>query len=139
MIKRILILMVLGLSVLVARAEIVNINNAELARLSTSGVPVVDVRTEGEWKESGVLAGSKLITFFDEAGRSSPSQWLEKLKTVAKAEQPVVVVCRSGRRSLAVAQYLSDQAGYKTVYNVSKGMNGWLGEGRPVVPPALAK
>jgi len=138
MIKRILTL-VLGLSALMAHAEVVNIDNAELARLSASGVPVVDVRTEGEWKESGVLAGSKLITFFDEAGRSNPPQWLEKLKSVTKPEQPVIVVCRSGRRSLAVAQYLSDQAGYKTVYNVSKGMNSWLGEGRPVVPPASAK
>jgi len=138
MIKRILTL-VLGLSALMAHAEIVNIDNAELVRLSAGGVPVVDVRTEGEWKESGVLAGSKLITFFDEAGRSNPPQWLEKLKSVTKPEQPVIVVCRSGRRSLAVAQYLSDQAGYKTVYNVSKGMNSWLGEGRPVVPPASAK
>ena len=138
MIKRILTL-VLGLSALMAHAEIVNIDNAELARLSASGVPVVDVRTEGEWKESGVLAGSKLITFFDEAGRSNPPQWLEKLKSVTKPEQPVIVVCRSGRRSLAVAQYLSDQAGYKTVYNVSKGMNSWLGEGRQVVPPASSK
>ena len=138
MIKRILTL-VLGLSALMAHAEVVNIDNAELARLSASGVPVVDVRTEGEWKESGVLAGSKLITFFDEAGRSNPPQWLEKLKSVTKPEQPVIVVCRSGRRSLAVAQYLSDQAGYKTVYNVSKGMNGWLGEGRQVVPPASSK
>ena len=138
MIKRMLTL-VLGLSALMAHAEVVNIDNAELARLSASGVPVVDVRTEGEWKESGVLAGSKLITFFDEAGRSNPPQWLEKLKSVTKPEQPVIVVCRSGRRSLAVAQYLSDQAGYKTVYNVSKGMNSWLGEGRQVVPPASSK
>ena len=138
MIKRILTL-VLGLSALMAHAEIVNIDNAELVRLSAGGVPVVDVRTEGEWKESGVLAGSKLITFFDEAGRSNPPQWLEKLKSVTKPEQPVIVVCRSGRRSLAVAQYLSDQAGYKTVYNVSKGMNSWLGEGRQVVPPASSK
>ena len=139
MIKRMLTLVVLGLSALMAHAEIVNIDNAELVRLSSRGMPVVDVRTEGEWKESGVLAGSKLITFFDEAGRSNPPQWLEKLKSVAKPEQPVIVVCRSGRRSLAVAQYLSDQAGYKTVYNVSKGMNSWLGEGRPVVPTTLAK
>ena len=135
MIKRMLTLMVLGLSALLARAEIVNIDNEELARLSARGVPVIDVRTDGEWKESGVLAGSKLITFFDEAGRSNPPLWLEKIKAYAKPDQPVAVICRSGRRSQAVAQYLSEQAGYKTVYNVSKGMNGWLGEGRPVVPP----
>lgn len=138
MIKRLLITLVFGLFLCTARAEIVNIGGDELVRLSASGVPVIDVRTEAEWKESGVVSGSHLMTFFDERGQSSPPQWLERLKAVAKPGQPVVVLCRSGRRSLAVAQYLSEQAGYPTVYNLSRGMNGWLGEGRPVVPPKLA-
>jgi rhodanese-related sulfurtransferase len=139
MIKRFLALTVLGFSALLAHAEIINIDNAELARLTASGVPVVDIRTEGEWKDGGVMAGSKLLTFFDEAGRSNPPQWLEKLKAVTKPGQPVILVCRSGRRSSAAAQFLSGEAGYKTVYNVSKGMNGWVGEGRPVIPAALPK
>lgn len=139
MIKHILLVLALASSALIAQAEVISIDNEELARMSARGVPVVDVRTEGEWKESGVLPGSRLLTFFDEAGRSNPPQWLEKVKAYAKPDQPVVVICRSGRRSLAAAQYLSEQAGYKTVYNVSKGMNGWLGEGRPVVPPIPTK
>ena len=48
-----------------AYAEVVNVDNAELARLAASGVPVIDVRTEGEWKQSGVISGSKLLTYFD--------------------------------------------------------------------------
>ena len=139
MTKQLFALAVLGFSAAVAYAEVINIDNAELARLTASGVPVVDIRTEGEWKETGVMAGSKRLTFFDEAGQSNPPQWLEKLKAVAKPDQPVILVCRSGKRSSAAAQFLSEQAGYKTVYNVSKGMNGWVGEGRPVVPVASAK
>ena len=53
-----------------AYAEVVNVDNAELARLAASGVPVIDVRTEGEWKQSGVISGSKLLTYFDERGRA---------------------------------------------------------------------
>lgn len=139
MIKRFLALTALGLSALLAHAEVINIDNAELVRLTVSGVPLIDIRTEGEWKDGGVMAGSKLLTFFDEAGRSNPPQWLEKLKAVTKPGQPVILVCRSGRRSSAAAQFLSAEAGYKTVYNVSKGMNGWVGEGRPVVPAVLPK
>lgn len=134
MVKYILSFVITVFFALAARAEVIAIDNAELARLTASGVPLVDVRMENEWKESGVLSGSKLLTFFDAAGRSDPARWLEQLKTVAKPDQPVIVMCRSGRRSLAAAQYLSEQAGYKTVYNVSRGINGWLGEGRPVVP-----
>jgi rhodanese-related sulfurtransferase len=139
MIKRLLVLTTLGFFAQFAHAEVINIDNADLVRLTASGVPLVDIRTEGEWKDDGVVAGSKLLTFFDEAGRSDPPQWLEKLKAVTKHGQPVILVCRSGRRSSAAAQFLSAEAGYKTVYNVSKGMNGWVGEGRPVVPAALPK
>ena len=130
------VLCLLCLSSLVARAEVINIDNAELARLAASGVPVIDIRTEGEWKETGVIVGSRLLTFFDENGRSNPPQWLEKLKPIAKSEQPVILICRSGNRTRAAAQFLSEQAGYKTVYNANQGIKAWAGDGRPMVPPS---
>ena len=134
--KHFLILSALCFAALAAHAEVIGIDSAELARLATSGVAVIDIRTAGEWKETGVIAGSKLLTYIDEKGRSDPPQWLAKVKTLAKPDQPVVLVCRSGRRSAAAAQFLSEQAGYKTVYNVSKGLNGWVGDGRTTVPPS---
>ncbi|MEI7431241.1 MAG: rhodanese-like domain-containing protein [Betaproteobacteria bacterium] len=118
-------------------AEIINIDNAELVRLSASGVKVIDVRTEGEWRSTGVVAGSKLMSFFDQAGRSNPPQWLDGVKKQVAPGQPVILICRSGSRSMAAAKFLSEQSGYKMVYNVSKGLNGWLGEGRSVVPAVL--
>lgn len=126
------------LATLGVRADIVNVDNAELARLAASGVAVIDIRTEGEWKETGVIAGSKLMTFFDEKGRADPPAWLEKVKTVAKPDQPVILICRSGNRTRAATQFLAQQAGYKTVYNASGGMNAWSKEGRSVVPPSTA-
>jgi rhodanese-related sulfurtransferase len=97
---------------------------------------VIDIRTEGEWKETGVIVGSRLLTFFDENGRSNPPQWLEKLKPIAKPERPVILVCRSGNRTRAAAQFLSEQAGYKTVYNASQGIKAWASDARPMVPPS---
>ncbi|MGE5489898.1 MAG: rhodanese-like domain-containing protein [Actinomycetota bacterium] len=123
-----------------ARADIVDIDNAELARLTAAGVPVIDVRTAQEWQETGIVPGSRLITFFDEQGRANPAAWLEKAKAVAKPGEPVAVICRSGNRTKAVSRFLSEQAGYAKVYNVKAGILGWTREGRPVVPaaPALA-
>jgi len=129
---------VLCLSALMARAEVINIDNAELARLAASGIPVIDIRTEGEWKRTGVIAGSKQLTFFDEQGNAVPG-WLEKVKAVAKPDQPMILICRSGNRTKAATQFLSQQAGYKTVYNVSKGLNAWIGEGKPLVPATISK
>ena len=121
-----------------ARAEVVDITNAELARLAISGVPVIDIRTEGEWKETGVVPGSRLITLFDEKGRADAPAWLAKVKEVAKPEQPVIVICRSGNRTKAASDLLSRQAGYAKVYNVKDGIRAWAAEGRTLVPSASA-
>ncbi|MBZ4210439.1 MAG: hypothetical protein LAD29_04860 [Rhodoferax sp.] len=115
-------------------AQVINIDNAELARLSASGAAVIDIRTAPEWKETGVVSGSKLLTFFDEKGQSDPAQWLLQLKSLTKPGQAVILICRSGNRSRTVAQFMLQQAGYKTVYNVTSGINVWSREGRPVVP-----
>ncbi|WP_301101820.1 rhodanese-like domain-containing protein [Propionivibrio sp.] len=136
MIKHFFAFPLLCLAALAAHAEVINIDSAELARLAASGVAVVDIRTADEWQETGVIAGSRLLTFYDEKGQSNPPQWLEKVKAIARPDQPLILVCRSGKRSSAAAQFLSQQAGYKTVYNADKGLKAWAGEGRPVVQAA---
>ena len=42
-----------------------------------------------------------------------------------------MIICRTGNRTQIGAQMLS-QAGYSQVYNVQRGIMGWLKEGRPV-------
>jgi rhodanese-related sulfurtransferase len=134
MLKRFLSLAALSLVSLAVHAEVINIDNAELTKLMAKGVPLVDIRTEGEWKGTGVIAGSKLLTFFNEQNQANPPVFVERLKPIAKPDQPVILICRSGNRSGKAGQYLSEQAGYKTVYNVSKGIGSWSGEGRALVP-----
>ena len=126
----------LALCALLARAEVINIDNAELAQLVKSGVTVIDIRTQPEWEETGIVPGSKLLTFFDERGRADPAAWLEKLKPMAGPGDPVVVICRSGNRTKPVSQLLSQQAGYAKVYNVKNGIKGWTAGGGAVVPAA---
>lgn len=123
----------LALCALLARAEVIDIDNAELAQLVKSGVTVIDIRTQPEWEETGIVPGSKLLTYFDERGRADPG-WLEKLKPMARPGDPIVVICRSGNRTRPVSQLLSQQAGNPTVYNVKKGIKGWIGNGGAVVP-----
>jgi len=73
----------------------------------TDGV-LVDVREPQEWR-AGTLPGATLIAMsaFD-AGQLDPAV-------------PVLVVCRSGNRSLAVAKALK-KAGFARVGNLSGGM-----------------
>jgi rhodanese-related sulfurtransferase len=124
----------LVLVTLFAHAEVIDIDNAELAKLLKDGVPVIDVRLQSEWEETGIVGGSKLLTFFDENGRHNAPAWLEKVKPIAQPNEPVIVICRSGNRTKAVSQFLSQQAGYAKVYNVKNGIKSWIGSGAPVVP-----
>lgn len=117
-----------------ASAEVIDIDNAKLEQLLKQGVPLVDIRLPGEWEETGIVSGSRLLTFFDERGRYDAAAWLDKVKPIAKPNQPIIVMCRSGNRTKPVSQFLSQQAGYATVYNVKSGIKGWIGEGKPVVP-----
>ena len=132
--RQILLFCCLALAAALARAEVIDIDNAELAQLLKQGVPVIDIRLQSEWEETGIVAGSQLLTFFDERGRHDAPAWLAKVKPLASTSQPVIVICRSGNRTKPVSQFLSQQAGYAKVYNVKSGMKGWIGDKGAIVP-----
>lgn len=117
-----------------AGAAVIDIDNTELNKLISAGVPLIDIRTPPEWQQTGIVAGSHLLTFFDEQGRANPGAWLEKARAIAKPGSPVIVVCRSGNRTKAVSQFLSEQAGYAKVYNVRNGIAAWAKDGRALAP-----
>lgn len=114
-------------------AEIVNVGNDEFRQLMSRGLPVVDVRTVGEWRQTGVVQGSQLITLFDEQGQSDPAAWLAAVDKVAAPGKPVVLICRSGNRSGKAAQLLQQREPRRLIYNVRDGITAWAGAGQPVV------
>jgi len=118
------------------RAEIIDINSAELAKLTARGIPLIDVRTAAEWEQTGVVPGSHLLAFFDERGKSDPAVFLERAKAIAKPGDPVIVICRSGNRTKTVSKFLSQEAKYAKVYNVKDGFLAWANEGRPIASAA---
>lgn len=116
-------------------AEVVNVDNARLQALMRDGVPVVDVRTPGEWEQTGVIEGSHRLMFFDEAGRYDAQAWLDQLADIAGPDKPVALVCAVGGRTVAISQFLSGQVGYTKVYNVAGGIKAWMDDGNPTVVP----
>lgn len=117
-----------------AYAEIINIDIAEVIRLQEKGVPVVDIRTPQEWRDTGVTEGARLMTY-SFSGNFDKAAWLKQLQQVSKPGEPVILICRSGRRSAAVAEYLESQPVKGKIYNASGGMNAWKSSGRAVVAP----
>ena len=111
--------------VVTASSEVLNVDNNELQLLISKGTPVVDIREKFEWKETGILLESHLITFFDSEGKYDAEKWLAELKMIVGPDDPIIIICRSGRRSLIVAEYLSSKKNFRKVYNVEAGINGW--------------
>ena len=115
-----------------SKAPYANVSNSELESLLKENVTLIDIRRPEEWKQTGVVKGSHLITLFDGQGRLVES-FFDKLGSVVKdKETPVVLICRTGNRTQAGSQMLVENLGFKTVYNVTNGITGWISEGREV-------
>lgn len=98
----------------------VKIEHAE--KKLTEGAQLLDVRTKEEWNE-GHLKGATLVTVTEQG-------FLDKAKAALDPKKPVVVYCRSGKRSAMAASQLRT-AGY-TVYDLDGGITAWMAAGKPV-------
>lgn len=125
----------IGLSVLSVCAEVIDIDNAEFQQLIDRNIVLVDIRTPAEWSETGIVPGSHLLMFFDENRRADPNTWLAELSKLAGPEDELILICRSGNRTKVVANFLSQQQGYRKVYNVAQGIRGWIASGKKTVAP----
>lgn len=114
-----------------AHAETQQISVDDLDRLLVSGVTLIDVRRADEWRATGIVAGSRMITAFDSQGNLDP-RFVEAITTSFPPDRPVALICRSGNRSATAAQLLSERLGYQHVFNVQGGIQQWIQERRPI-------
>ncbi len=114
-----------------AAAASLKIDTLELQKKIEAGVPVVDVRTSQEWRATGVIPGSHLLTFFDSRGNYDLSGWLSRFTEIAKPHEPVVIICEVGNRSEVISGFLSTRAGYHQVYDATRGMREWIALSMP--------
>ncbi|WP_420795814.1 FKBP-type peptidyl-prolyl cis-trans isomerase [Ectothiorhodospira magna] len=117
--------------VTVAPPPFVNVTNDELAAHLAAGVKIIDIRRPEEWRETGVVAGSYLITAFDANGRFMRS-FPRHLSRIVSRDEPVILICRVGNRTGVLARFMAEEAAYPQVMNVTDGILGWLEEGRTV-------
>ena len=108
-----------------------NLNNDELQSMLDQGVPMFDIRRPDEWRKTGVVDQSKLLTFVDQGGRLKPD-FLPRFTRAVSKDQPVILICRTGNRTDSLARHLVEKMGYTQVYNVRNGITRWIGEQRPV-------
>ena len=96
----------------------------ELQELLTEdkNISIIDVRSPQEYQYDGHIAGSRLLPL---------SALMQRVEEIPK-DQPVVFVCRSGKRSLVACEQLN-RVGFNNVKNFRGGMIAWKRAGLPAL------
>ena len=116
-----------------AGGAVATIDGAQMQAMIADGARLIDIRRADEWQATGIVPGAALITAFDAEGRLDP-RFLEEVRTATIKGQPVILICRSGNRSMKAGALLLGDGGYSSVASVSGGMNAWIAAGAPVLP-----
>ena len=130
--------LILIINVLVASfafSDVIEIGNIELKSLLQKKIPLIDIRRKDEWKSTGIVENSILMTFFDKNGKANTNEWLKELNKIAKKNDPVILICRTGRRTGIISKFLSEKVGYRLIYDVTDGITDWIKKGNTVVNP----
>ena len=129
---------ILIINVLVASfafSDVIEIGNIELKSLLQKNIPLIDIRRKDEWKSTGIVENSILMTFFDKNGKANTNKWLKELNKIANKNDPVILICRTGRRTGIISKFLSEKVGYRLIYDVTDGITDWIKKGNTVVNP----
>ncbi|MCP5027132.1 MAG: rhodanese-like domain-containing protein [Actinomycetia bacterium] len=100
-------------------SEIPEVDVAEAARRQLSGAPLIDVREPDEWAEVHA-SGAILVPLSEIENRVGDD---------LRREDELLMICRSGGRSMRAAEFLMAQ-GFSCV-NVGGGTLAWTEAGLP--------
>ncbi len=108
-------------------------NIQECKELMSEGVPMIDIRREGEWASSGIIKNAHTITFFSMIGTYDLDKWCNELNKIIKnKDDKFIITCASANRTKVLANILQDE-GYSNIYELDCGMSGWIRSGEEVV------
>ncbi|MFK8013565.1 MAG: rhodanese-like domain-containing protein [Marinicellaceae bacterium] len=115
-------------------SAITNLSSQQLIEAKKNGTVIIDIRTPEEWQATGTIAEASTIMFFNQQRQPLVEEFMSQFKKVVLSkDQKFVLVCRSGTRTKAVANYLYNELGYTNVSHLAKGMNQWILDSQPVV------
>lgn len=88
---------------------------------------LVDIRTPGEWRQTGIVEGALLVTY------SNAESFVKAIKPHLKPDQTLALICRSGNRTSRAARQISGMI-ENPVMDVAGGMLRIVREGYTPVP-----
>ncbi len=106
----------------------------------TGRLLLIDIRTPGEWRATGLPEGAARSDWWQSGGRKKFLQDILAL-TDSDKTRPIALICARGGRSSNALRYLSEN-GFTAVHDVGEGMlgsrsgPGWLARKLPTTPCA---
>ena len=113
-------------------AEVINIDNRELSNLIEKEVKIIDVRTQNEWKSTGIIKGSFLISLLNKNKKFIFDDWFEIFNNKFGNNKSIVFICASGVRSNYISHLVKKKEPDLKVYNLKKGINYWIRSGNKI-------
>lgn len=93
------------------------INQEEFAKLNTSQIQLLDVRTPEEFKE-GAIEGAVSINFYDK-------DFIQKVNAKFDKSKPLYLYCASSGRSTNASSKLIMKKRFTEIYYLVGGYNNW--------------
>ena len=123
------LLLSIFLNLNVAHAQDIEIEVAQLKNLLQKNAVVIDIRREEEWKQTGVIFGSMLSTFFNKDGTANIDVFFSDLRERVSAEQTILLICRTGRRTKVATKFMRSNTEFTEVFSVTGGITEWKKQG----------
>ncbi len=92
---------------------------------------LIDIRTEKEWQNTGVIEGSYKISAFDSKGNLNPN-FLKMYKKNVKENDYVVFLSDKGEISSILANGFVENLGMKNIYSLKGGIQEWIIKGNKI-------
>ena len=114
-------------------AAVYKVDSSELKKLIENGTPVVDIRSQREWRQTGIIKNSILLTFFDKFGQYDLSRWFSVIRSKIGKSRSIIIICKSGGRSAAASKFLDTLNYFQSIYNANAGISGWVREKNKII------
>ena len=115
-----------------ANADVINIDNRKLSNLIEKEVKIIDVRTQNEWKSTGIIKESFLVSLLNKNKKFIFKDWYAMFENKFGKNKSIVFVCASGVRSNYISHLVQRRKPDLKIYNLEKGINHWIRSGNKI-------
>ena len=113
-------------------ADVINIDNRELSNLIEKEIKIIDVRTQNEWKSTGIIKESFLVSLLNKNKKFIFEEWYEMFENKFGKNETIVFICASGVRSNYISHLVQRRKPDLKIYNLKKGINHWIRSGNKI-------